>query len=166
MRYDPPDSRRTLNATKGNTVADDLFENEGGPSAKSLLKAKGDKFTGRVLGPAKKIQTKDFDTEEPAFWPAKGNEEPKPKLAHVINLDINGEIRSLWCPIPSDLNAKLLDALRNAEVRNVEADGFLTVELVGEEPRKGGKKGYAKKLHAVTYVKPAYDVTDEDDSPL
>jgi len=135
----------------------DLFEKQGGPSAKTLLKAVGDSFTGTVQGPAVKLQTKDFDTEEPAFWPAKGNQEPQPKMAHVVNLDINGETYSLWCPIPSDLNSKFLAAVKEAGVRNVAEGGTLTVKFIGEEPRQGGKKGYKKKLHEVTYSPPALD---------
>ena len=144
------------------TEALDLFEKQGGPSAKTLLKKKGDEFTGKVLGPAVKLQTKDFDTEEPAFWPAKEGQEPQPKLAHVVNLEIDGDVYSLWCPIPSDLNTKFLAAVKAAKVKNVEEGGELTVKLVGEEPRANGKKGYPKKLHEVKYVAPVLDLSDEE----
>jgi hypothetical protein len=140
----------------------DLFEKQGGPSAKTLLKAKGDSFTGKVLGSAVKLQTKDFDTEEPAFWPAKGNQEPQPKMAYVVNLDIDGETYSLWLPIPSDINAKFLAAVKEAGARNVAEGGTLTVKLVGEEKRKDGKKGFPKKLHEVTYVAPDLEETPFD----
>jgi hypothetical protein len=149
---------------KGNKVTEalDLFEKQGGPSAKTLLKKIGDSFTGKVLGPAVELQTKDFDTEEPAFWPAKGNEEPKPKMAHVVNLDIDGETYSLWCPIPSDIDAKFLAAVKATKRKNVEEGGELTVKLTGEEKRKDGKKGFPKKLHEVVYVPPVLDLSDEE----
>jgi hypothetical protein len=140
----------------------DLFEKTGGPSAKTLLKAIGDEFTGKVLGPAVKLQTKDFDTEEPAFWPAKGNQEPQPKMAHVVNLEIDGETYSLWCPIPSDLNSKFLAAVKAAGAKNVAEGGTLTVKFTGEEKRKDGKKGFPKKLHDVTYSAPEL----EEDVPF
>jgi hypothetical protein len=155
MGYDHGVFPMTPSETKGNKMPElDLFEKQGGPSAKTLLKKIGDSFTGEVQGPAVELQTKDFDTEEPAFWPAKGNEEPKPKLAHVINLTIDGETYSLWCPIPSDLDAKFLAAVKKSGNRNVAAGGKLTVKLVGEEKRKDGKKGFPKKLHEVTYSAP------------
>jgi len=144
------------------TEALDLFEKQGGPSAKTLLKAVGDEFTGKVLGPAVKLQTKDFDTDEPAFWPAKEGQQPQPKLAHVVNLEIDGETYSLWCPIPSDLNSKFLAAVKEEGVKNVAEGGTLTVKLTGTEKRKGGKKGYDKKLHEVTYSAPGL----EEDVPF
>jgi hypothetical protein len=143
----------------------DLFEKTGGPSAKTLLKAIGDEFTGTVQGPAVKLQTKDFDTEEPAYWPAKGNQEPQPKMAHVVNLTVNGDTYSLWCPIPSDLNTKFLAAVKDAGARNVQEGGTLTVKFTGEEKRGGGKKGYPKKLHEVTYTPPALDEDEPFEVP-
>jgi hypothetical protein len=137
------------------TVAN-LFENQGGPSAKSLLENVGDEFTGIVQGPAVKLQTKDYITGEPAFW---DEEKTSPKLAWAINLMIGEELRTLWAPIPSDVCVKFLAAVKEQKVTNVAEGGKLTVKLVGTEPvtLKNGRKGNPKKLHAVTYEAPALD---------
>jgi hypothetical protein len=137
------------------TVAN-LFENQGGPSAKSLLVDVGDSFTGIVQGPAVKLQTKGYTTDQPAYW---DEEKQNPKMAWAINLMVDGELRTLWAPIPSDVCVKFLKAVKATGSTNVAEGGKLTVKLVGTEPvtLKNGKKGNPKKLHEVTYIPPALD---------
>jgi hypothetical protein len=143
------------------TVAN-LFENQGGPSAKSLLVEVGDEFTGIVQGPAVKLQTKNYDDDTPAYW---DEEKKNPKMAWAINLMIGEELRTLWAPIPSDVCVKFLAAVKAQNATNVAEGGILTVKLAATEPvkLKNGKKGNPKKIHEVTYKAPALD---EEDVPF
>jgi hypothetical protein len=143
---------------KGNTVTDvaNLFENQGGPSAKSLLVDVGDEFVGIVQGPAVKLQTKNYDDDQPAYW---DDEKQNPKMAWAINLMVNGELRTLWAPIPSDVCVKFLAAVKATKSTNVAEGGKLRVKLVDTEAvkLKNGKKGNPKKIHEVEYTPPALD---------
>lgn len=139
------------------TEPENLFESQGGPSAKSLLTKVGDEFSGVVQGPAVKLQTKNYDDDTPAFWDeAKQN----PKLAWAINLMVNGELRTLWAPIPSDVQQKFLAAVKVTGNKNVAEGGTLKVKFVGEESvkLKNGKKGNPKKIHEVVYTPPTEEV--------
>lgn len=133
-----------------------LFENQGGPSAKSLLVDVGDEFEGVVQGPAVKLQTKNYDDDKPAFW---DEEQKNPKMAWAINLMVNGELRTLWAPIPSDVCVKFLAAVKATGSTNVAEGGTLKVKLAATEPvkLKNGKKGNPKKIHEVTYTAPEVD---------
>lgn len=69
----------------------------------------GTTHTIDVSEAAKHVQQRNFDTDQPDFWPPNSDGSPgKPKMAAVYNgVDGNGEPISLWCPNPSDLFAKM-----------------------------------------------------------
>lgn len=104
-----------------------------------------------VTEPGKSIQQINFDTEQPDYWPDNADgSKGKPKMAAVYNgTDENGEPRSLWAPIPSDLQAKLAAAQTTFGKRigtsgNVER---ISVQLVNRVPAKNPK--YNKSVYNV-----------------
>lgn len=107
--------------------------------------------TVKVTAPPKKIQGKEFGTENPATWP-----DGKPKYSAVINgLDENGEPCSVWAQIPSDLFIKLRDAQKELG-RSVRDGDTIAIKFVKEEPTKGSpKKVYAVKITPGTPNAPA-----------
>lgn len=134
----------------------------------------GTTYTGVVTEGPKLVQSRDFNTGEPAFWPAsRPGEEPNPKMSVVINLDVEGEPRSLWAAKPSAMFAALAEAQKKAGAK-IEAGATLSVRFTGEEKhtdpdkiRRGlpAKKLYSAKLEPAP-AKPAADVfAGSDDTP-
>lgn len=109
----------------------------------------GTVITVQVTDGPKKVQGKDFKTGDPAVWPD-GN----PKYSAVINGTVDGEPRSVWAQIPSDLFAKLKDA-QKAIGRSVRDGDTLAIKFTGEEPGSGNpKKVYAVKITPGTPTPP------------
>lgn len=102
-----------------------------------------------VSEPARLVQTIDFDTSEPAFWPANPGQEPKPKMAAVLNgVGEDGEPLSLWCEKPSDLFSKVGAAQK--ELGRKIGDGHTDRIFVKVEKRVPAKNPkHEKKIHAV-----------------
>lgn len=117
-------------------------------------------------GPAEAVQQTVFGTEGvKAFWTNKDGSQGKPKMAAVITgTDDDGERRSLWAPIPSDLQSKLSEAQkRDLPGRRIDAGDVVIVKLTGREP---SGKGNPKNVFAVkiTPAKPAPQADPFDDS--
>jgi hypothetical protein len=101
----------------------------------------GTVVTIKVTSPAKLVQQRDFKTKEPATWPD-GN----PKMAAVINGEVNGEPRSLWAPKPSAMYVAIAAAQKEAGKR-IDAGDTLAVKFTGTKPTDGDpQKLYAAKL--------------------
>lgn len=116
----------------------------------------GTVITVAVTDSPKKIQGKEFGTDNPAVWRNKDGT-TSPKYSAVINGTVDGEPRSVWATIPSDLFAKLKTAQQELG-RSVRAGDTLAIKLVAEEPTSGSpKKVYAVKITAGEPPKPAGD---------
>lgn len=101
----------------------------------------GTVITVQVTDGPKRVQGKDFKTGDPAVWPD-GN----PKYSAVINGTVDGEPRSIWAQIPSDLFAKL-KAGQQQLGRSVRDGDTIAIKFTGEEPGSGNpKKVYAVKI--------------------
>lgn len=115
----------------------------------------GTTFEGIVTEPPKLVQSRDYNTGEPAFWPAKPGEQPNPKMSVVIRLLIDGEERSLWAQKPSAMFGAIAEAQRSAGQR-IEIGGTLAVKFTGEkahtDPDKIRKNLPAQKLYAAKYT--------------
>lgn len=115
----------------------------------------GTVYTGTVTEDPKLIQSRDFDTGEPAFWPAKPGETPNPKMSVVINLEIDGEPRSLWAQKPSAMFGALADAQKQAGCK-IAPGCTLSVKFTGEkehtDPVKIKKGMPPQKLYACKVV--------------
>lgn len=118
----------------------------------------GTVFEGVVTEAPKLVQSRDFNTGEPAFWPAKPGEAPNPKMSVVIRLLLEGdEERSLWAQKPSAMFAALAEAQKQAGAR-IEVGGVLAVKFTGEkahtDPEKVRKNLPPQKLYAARYTPP------------
>lgn len=105
----------------------------------------GTVITVHVTGSPKKIQGKEYGTDDPAVWKNKDGT-TSPKYSAVINGTVDGEPRSVWATIPSDLFIKLRDAQQELG-RSVRDGDVLDIKFVKEEPTKGDpKKIYAVRI--------------------
>lgn len=129
----------------------------------------GTTYTGTVTADPKLVQSRDYKTGEPAFWPAKPGETPNPKMSVVINLTVDGEPRSLWATKPSAMFAALADAQRESGIKigpGVKLSVRFTGEKELEDKKKEPQKLYAVKLEAAP-PEPAADpfVTGDTEPP-
>lgn len=116
----------------------------------------GTTYTGVVTEAPKLIQSRDFNTGEPAFWPVtRPGEQPNPKMSVVINLEVEGEPRSLWAPKPSAMFAALAEAQKKAGAK-IEPGATLSVRFTGEkahtDPDKIRKKLPPQKLYEAKLI--------------
>lgn len=108
----------------------------------------GTKVTGIVTAAPKLVQARDYDTGDPAFWPD-GNE----KKTVVTELEIGGEIYSLWAAKPGALYAAMA-AAQSAAKTTIAPGGRLTVTFIGEKPDPARPRLNPQKLYEVTYSPP------------
>jgi hypothetical protein len=94
------------------------------------------------------VQSRDYETNQPAFWPD-GN----PKMSAVVKGTVNGELRSVWAQKPSSLFTAIKQAQEQAGAA-IEPGGVLTVQFIGEEPTDNPRKA-PRKLYSATYRPPA-----------
>lgn len=130
----------------------DLDPFAGSTSAPSLSfkdAAVGTVRTITVTEGAKLVQSRDFNTGEPAFWPAKPGETPNPKMSAVINgTDEEGEEVSVWAQKPSSMFAAIADAQKAVKPGyRLKPGDTLAIKLTGEKPNPDKKK-HPQKLYA------------------
>lgn len=111
----------------------------------------GSAFTLRVLEPAKLLQSRDFTTQELAFW---DEAKTQPKMAAVVNVEVLrgphsvGEKRSVWAQRPSAIFTAIADAQSESRAK-IDAGGILHLRFVGEtkhqDPRMNPIKNYQAK---------------------
>lgn len=112
-------------------------------------------------GPAKMLQQRVFGSDgELAFWPGKNGQPGNPKMAAVVNGTdpTTGEPCSLWAPIPSDMQAKVLEAQKSQGAGyRIKAGDEIAVKLIERVPSgKGSPKSvYAVKITPGAAPKPA-----------
>ena len=109
----------------------------------------GATVSGKVTEAPVLVQSRDFDTGNPAFWP-----DNNPKMSVVTKLVLaSGEERGLWAAKPSAMFAAIAEAQKTAGAL-IAVGGTLTITLVGEKPNATNPRLNAQKLYAVTYVPP------------
>lgn len=119
----------------------------------------GTTCSGAVTRAPELVQSRDYDTDMPAFWPD-GN--PKMSVVFHIALDGTGEERAVWASKPSSLFAACAAAQKDAGAQ-IAVGGHVTITLTGEEPNDNPKKN-ARKLYAVRYV-PANPFAEAQQAP-
>jgi len=126
------------------------------PSVSFADQGKGYKTRLVVMELPKLVQAKDFDTGEPAFWPAKPGQEPNPKMTVVVKVEENGQTRSLWAPKPSSLFAAIRDAQQKSG--QIQVGSVLEIEITDVVARKDAngkpKKGKPKKEYGAVHTLP------------
>ena len=136
------------------TTAQDIDPFAGADKSPSLsFKDVGTVYTGVVTEGPKLVQSRDFESGEPAFWPAKPGETPNPKMSVVINLEVDGEERSLWAPKPSAMFAALAAAQKDAGAR-IATGGTLSIKYTGDKPNEKNPRLNPQKLYAARYAAP------------
>jgi hypothetical protein len=122
----------------------------------------GTTYKLRTLGPAEKVQGKDFETGEPAVWKNKDGS-TSPKYSAVVRVEVvdgagrmpDGEERAIWAVIPSAMFAALQDALAKAGkgVRFAEG-GELVVRYSGDKPNEKNPRLNPAKQYQAKYTPP------------
>lgn len=120
----------------------------------------GTSHTLTVTEPAALVQTRDFDTDEPATWPD-GN----PKMAAVVKcLDAQGEPVAVWATKPSSMFSAI--AAAQTEVRpgyRLKSGDTLWVQFYDEEPAKSAKHSPRKLYRAKVKEAPPADAFGDAD---
>lgn len=127
---------------------DPLAGGESRPALSFKDKPIGTVYRGRIIEAPKSVQSRDFETGDPATWPD-GN----PKMSVVIGLDVDGEEVSLWAAKPSAMLSALRDAQQKAGAR-LAVGGTLAVKFTGETPNKKNPRLNPQKLYAAQYTAP------------
>lgn len=134
------------------TAATDLDPFAGGgekrPAVSFKDKPVGTVITMLVVDSPKLVQSRDYETGEPATWPD-GN----PKMSVVTEVLVDGEEMSLWAAKPSSLFAALAEAQRSAGAR-IATGGTLAVKFTGEKPNSKNPRLNPQKLYAAKYTAP------------
>ena len=132
----------------------DPFGNDSRPAVTWKDKNPGDSVTLIVDEPAKLVQQTDFESGEPAFWPANADGTRNPKMAAVVEAHTPaGEEVSLWAPVPSSLQAAIRDAQKAAGAQ-VAKGGTLVVTLVERKPNAKNPRLNPQNIFAATYRTP------------
>lgn len=112
----------------------------------------GTSYTGTVTRAPEMVQSRDYDTGEPAFWPASPDGKANPKMSVVFNLQLpDGTERSVWAPKPSALFSAL-GAAEKASGKAIGVGDTVTIAFTGTEPSSKGARFADKKLYTVTHV--------------
>jgi len=146
-------------ATMPRTYDDDPFSGEMVPSLSFRDAPQGTRYVGTIVKRARLQQQRDFESGQPAHW-----DDGNPKMAAVIELDINGEVFGLWAPKPSAMFAALVQAQRDANAGTMVEGGVLAVEFIGTEPNRKNPKLNAQKLYRCQYTPPAVQDPLETDA--
>lgn len=109
----------------------------------------GTTYKGIITQRAQLVQSRDFETQEPAVWPD-GN----PKMSVVIQLEVDGEARSLWAPKPSGMFAALVAAQKEAGAGTMQEGGTLWVKFTGTQPNAKNPRLNEAKIYACKYLPP------------
>jgi hypothetical protein len=130
--------------------SDDAFGATKTPSLSWKGVPVGTVFTLEVLGPAKILHSRDFETGQPAYW----NGDPNtPKLSAVVNVRVLSgphslqEERSVWAQRPSALYAAIAEAQKTAGAK-LAAGGTLHLKFSGETPHENKRYSPIKQYQA------------------
>ena len=137
---------------------EDPFAGGSTPSLSWKDKPIGTTVTGTVLEAPKLVQSRDFETGEPAFWPAGRDGQINPKMAVVVPLTINGEDLAVWAVKPSAMFAAIAGAQKNAGGHRIDVGDELTITYSGDKPNENPRLNPAKQYTAT--VKPADKFAD------
>ena len=133
---------------------------EGNPSLSFKDKPHGTTYRGRVAELPALVQSRDFETGNPATWPD-GN----PKMVVCTTLEIDGQLFSLWAPKPSALFAAIKEA-QNAVGQQIAIGGTLEVTYTHDEPNKTNPRLNPAKQYRVTYTPPDAFGTSTSEAPV
>lgn len=118
----------------------------------------GTSYTCTVVEAPTLLQSRDFETGNPASWPD-GN----PKMSAVVKVTVNGEERSIWAAKPSALFAAIASA-QQASGQQIAPGGTLVITYTHDKPNDNPRLNAAKQYSAV-YTPPNAFGTDTQQVP-
>jgi hypothetical protein len=116
----------------------------------------GSTFRLEILEEARLLQSRDFETQELAWW---DKEKTRPILSAVVNVQVLdgphsvGEKRSIWAQKPSNMFMALLEAQKTVGQKFLPG-GLLQLKFTGEEKHKDPRMNPIKQ-YAAKYTPPA-----------
>lgn len=116
----------------------------------------GTTYTGKITEAPVLRQSRNFETGEPDFWPAKAGQTPNPKMAAVFRMTVNelgGEERAVWATKPSALYAALAEARSADPDKQLKVGGDIAIRYTGDKPNENPRLNPAKQ-YAVRYTPP------------
>jgi hypothetical protein len=122
----------------------------------------GTKYRLKLDGPAKLLQSRNYDTNEPDWW---DRAETQPKMSAVLAGVVlagptgEGEKRSVWANKPSNLFAALKDA-QSGEGKKFKEGSVVEIEYLGSVPHEDPKKNPIKQYKVTHELPTAFGSTD------
>jgi hypothetical protein len=129
---------------------DDPFGMESIPSLSFRDAPIGTTYTGTILSPIRWVQTRNFETQKPKVW-----DDGNPVMAAVIELEVQGEKRTVWAVKPSSMFAAIAAAQKEANAGPLAVGGTLAIRLIGTKPSTKGAQLNPAKQYAAKYTPPA-----------
>ena len=125
----------------------DPFEGGSKTSAVSFKDARpGDSITMLITKLPELVQSRDFETGQPAVW-----DDGNPKMSAVVTGTVDGEERAVWASKPSAMFAAVAEAQRVAGAK-LAPGGTLTITYAGDKPNEKNPRLNAAKQYTATYV--------------
>jgi hypothetical protein len=115
-----------------------------------------------VTGPARKVQSREFETGQLAYW---DEARTQPKYSAVLPVQLNGEDRALWAQMPSALFAAISAAQAQAGQR-IDDGGTLTLKRLPDTPNAKNPRLHPQKQWVAKYEPPAVDAFGDDQPPF
>lgn len=122
----------------------------------------GQTVTMVVSGPAKKVQSRDFETGQPAYW---DEARTQPKYSAVVNGTVDGEDRAIWAQIPSALFAAIGKAQADAGAK-IDAGGTLRIQRTEDKPNAKNPRLNPAKQFIAKYEPPKADPFGSSDDEI
>ena len=127
----------------------DPFEGGSKTTAVSFSDARpGDSFTLIITKLPESVQSRDFETGQPAVW-----DDGNPKMSAVVTGTVNGEEKAVWARRPSALFAAIAEAQTVAGAK-IAPGGTLTITYTGDKPNEKNPRLNAAKQYKATYSAP------------
>lgn len=124
----------------------------------------GASYTGIVTRVPNKVHSRDFETNEYAYW---DDAHQRPKESVVLNIRIgdggDDNERSIWALIPSAMYAALADA-QKASHKRIDIGDTLTVTYIGDKPNATNPKLNPAKQYTVVHI-PADPLAQPNEAP-
>jgi hypothetical protein len=140
------------------TVTDPFAGGTSTPSLSFKDAPVGTSFTCTVVEAPTLLQSRNFETGNPDFWPD-GN----PKMSAVVKVTVNGEERSIWAAKPSAMFAAIASAQQTAG-QQITPGGTLVVTYTHDKPNENPRLNAAKQ-YSVVYTPPNAFGTEAQEIP-
>ena len=123
------------------------FAPQGGSAVSWKDATPGTTVGGTVSAPPSMRQATQFGTQQPEYWP-----DGRPKMDILVEFtDDQGDERTFWMPLPSNMQHAIVKALADAGEEEVKVGGTLRVTFTGMVTTE---KGFTARAFTATYKAP------------